>query len=354
MKISRWIGLSNAERILPTGSKSRGFSRRATLLIFLIILCLAIVIGIEVSPIVEGTALKDLTDNIVSALIAAVVVGITYEHLLYSVREDTLRGLLEDHREKAFEALRAYMLLKPDQLFGLLKNIAVQTKEIPTLYRPPREEGNEFTFAESIEYFDILLEVRRVEIVRILRSWIAPQSHQNLKFLASDFIGLYRLCELTPFLRAEAYSRIQQLTIDSEDEIVGGVQSEIGSDLSWVLNYFWAASRCEDPMYASLGELLCRTKDDRIQNWILFVPLQMPDEEFLNILDEYLARGDRISKENLRATARALAYLERAGRRGRKSAAKILVKHLGHFKNQDIESDIEKIWSSLGLTAKWN
>lgn len=269
------------------------------------------------------------------AFIVAAILGFTYEYFLYQERIKTLRVLLEESREKVFEALRAYGVLTPEGIFRMLKDIASQTNQIPTLYIPAREEAREYTFAESIDYFDTLVEVRRKEIIEILQSWITPKNHLNVKFLASDFIGEYQIHELARDLIVQAQSVLHRGRLNDEDR-------------DWVINYIWAASRCEKPQYKSLGEILCHTADEKIEAWILFVPLQMPSRELGEIIDKYLKRKAPISKENLKRTVRAAAALHKEQEY---DGVELLKKYKDRF-CEVTKNEIESIWQNYALAPE--
>lgn len=109
---------------------------------------------------------------------------------------------------------------------------------------------------------------------------------------------MYNLYELTSSLKSQVNE-----VIDSIDD----------QNRSWILNYIWAVSRCEKQKYHWLGELLYNFDDRKVLDWILFVPIQMPDVEFATILDKFLeCRGASIDGgDTLILTARALAAIER-------------------------------------------
>ncbi len=302
---------------------------------FVFIFVAAIVMILEVERWVPEPLFRNLLDHIFIAFMVASFLGFTYEWALHTRREDTLRRLFEEHRKKVFDSLKAYLLLSPEEIFDLLRDIACQTREMPTLYRPPREEANEYTFADRIKYFDTLIEVRRREIVEVLRSWIRPESHPNLKFLASDFIGMYKLCELAGALRAEVYPRLERWHLVTCEKEKG-----------WILNYIWASSRCDDKMYSSLGSLLPATPHEWIPKWILFVPRQMPGPEFCQMITNYLGRGTEISELSRKEVVRALAVLQHAG--ACKGGA-ILNKFSSLSGSEELVQEIDKVWRNLGL-----
>lgn len=302
------------------------------LILALGLLVKAVELGLQLPP---GGPVSVWLEHISIALMVAGILGLTIEYVLYEHRLEAMRSLLQENREKVFEALKAYGVLMPEGIFRMLKDIASQTDEIPTLYSPPREEAKEYTFSESVDYFDSLVEVRRKEITEILRTWVEPKSHINVKFLASDFIGRYQLKELAPELHVHAWQMLQL-----------GALSE--TDRSWVLNYLWAASRCELPMYKSLGALLRSTNDEKIAEWILFVPLQMPSSELGEIVEKYLDRQAPISTNNLKQAIRALAKLKAESNY---DSAKVFKKFAHRF-DRELLIFVEQTWRQYALAPE--
>jgi hypothetical protein len=95
-----------------------------------------------------------------------------------------------------------------------------------------------------------------------------------------------------------------------------------------VLNYVWAVSRCETPRYQELRQLLLDFDENFVREWILFVPLQMPDHEFVDMIDVLLMRkGDSISCEMIAHAIRALGALYRAGH----EVAQVTNRHVALF-----------------------
>ena len=278
---------------------------------------------------------NNVAEHTGSALIAAVVIAFTYEYLLHAKRERMFRQLFDEHRERMFDTLKVHLLLTPEEIFHLIADIAVQTSGTPTLYRPPRA-SDEYTFANSIDYFTTLVEVRRKDVVGVLKAWIEePSKHVNLKFLGSDFIGMYRLHELATELREQATRELDHL-----DEANRG----------WVLNYIWAASRCEATPYRWLGEVLRNTDDPEVQKWILFVPVQMAEEPFVEIIHDFLnARGADAGPEVLEVAARALAAIER---RHPHLGRTVLQQHRKQFERSAAWPGVRKSWQDLGLEPK--
>jgi hypothetical protein len=241
------------------------------------------------------------------------------------------------------------MLTTPAEVFNLLEEIARQTNQTPTLYSPTREKekGDEYTFAGTIKFFDTLIDVRRRDVVDVLRNWIRPGAHRNLRFLASDFIGKYQLTELMDELRSESLRGIRgfnQWNRLMEDEKF------------CTLNYMWAVSRCENPKYQWLKERLLDSDDLMIQEWILFIPLQMPeDQEFVEIIDSYLAlrcrdahfdKSENRYSESLKLVAHSLAALERERPGG---GRKVLIKYSDLFRSSIKFPEIQKAWQDIGI-----
>jgi len=307
-------------------------------------------LGIVALVISEGSlhnhpVFKGVLEHTASALIVAAILGFSYEHLVHQFRARTLRYLLEDHRDKLYSALKVYMLTTPAEVFKLLEEIAEQTKQTPTLYAPTKEanKGNEYTFARRIKFFDGLIEVRRKDVVDVLSGWIKPKRSINLRFLASDFIGMYQLTELRERLRSEAIEQFGQWHNLADDEKY------------CTLNFMWAASRCEDSKYQWLENLLLNSDDVSIQEWILFIPQQMPeDHEFIEMIERYLrvkspviCLGNEKEKyaECINLAATALAALER---RYPNQARKVLIDFKRVFESAQLEK-VRQAWQDIGM-----
>jgi len=276
--------------------------------------------------------LHNWADHISIALIVAVVIGLTYEYTSHLFREEILKNLLHESQDQVYEALKAYNVLTPDEVFRLLKEIASQINQTPTLFYPARPESNEYTFTESMDFFDTLVKMRPKEIVKILSSWIEPKSHKNLKYLASDFIGKYQLTEIAEELRRQAEPILHLGLLTEEDR-------------GWVLNYIWAYSRCEKPMYKFLGDVMRTTSDHEVEKWILFLPLQMPSLEYANMINDYLERDAPIADDNLLLVIQSIAYLHRAQVL---DGVALLKKFPNRFGPHHQES-VERIWRNYTL-----
>jgi hypothetical protein len=275
---------------------------------------------------------QNWADHLSIALIVAVVIGLTYEYTAHLFREEILKNLLQESQEQVYQALRAYSVLTPNEVFHLLKEIASQINQTPTLFYPARPESNEYTFTESMDFFDTLVKMRPREIVEILSTWIEPKSHKNLKYLASDFIGKYQLNEIVNELRRQA-----------EPILHLGNLSE--GDREWVLNYIWAYSRCEKPMYKFLGEVMRATSDHEIEKWILFLPIQIPSVEYANMISDYLERDTPIADDNLLLVIQAVASLHRAQV---VDGVAMLKKFPNRF-GPHHQEDVERIWRNYAL-----
>jgi len=276
--------------------------------------------------------LQNWAEHLSIAMIVAVVIGLTYEYTSHLFREEILKNLLHESQEQVYQALKAYSVLTPDEVFRLLKEIVSQINQTPTLFYPARPESGECTFTESMDFFDTLVKMRPKEIVNILSSWIEPKSHKNLKYLASDFIGQYQLVELAEELRrqAEPILHLGKLTED---------------DRGWVLNYIWAYSRCEKPMHKTLGDVMRTTSDHEIEKWILFLPVQMPSIEYANMINDYLERDAPVSDDNLLLVIQAVASLHRAQV---VDGVALLNKFPNRFGPQHQE-DVGRIWRNYAL-----
>lgn len=279
--------------------------------------------------------LQNWAEHLSIALIVAVVIGLTYEYTSHLFREEILKNLLYESQEQVYQALKAYSVLTPDEVFRLLKEIASQINQTPTLFYPARPECSEYTFTESMDFFETLVKMRPKEIVNILSTWIEPKSHKNLKYLASDFIGKYQLTELTEELRRQA-EPILHMGILTED------------DRGWVLNYIWAYSRCEKPMYKILGDVMRTTSDHEIENWILFLPMQMPSFEYANMISDYLERDTPIADDNLLLVIQAVASLHRA----QVVDGVALLKKFPNRFGPHHQEDVERIWRNYALAPE--
>ncbi len=276
--------------------------------------------------------LRNWADHISIALIVAVVIGLTYEYTSHLFREEILKNLLHESQDQVYEALKAYNVLTPDEVFRLLKEIASQINQTPTLFYPARPESNEYTFTESMDFFDTLVKMRPKEIVKILSTWIEPKSHKNLKYLASDFIGKYQLTEIAEELRRQAEPILHLGLLTEEDR-------------GWVLNYIWAYSRCEKPMYKFLGDMMRTTSDPAVEKWILFLPLQMPSLEYANMINDYLERDAPIDEDNLLLVIQSIAYLHRA----QVLDGVALLKKFPNRFGPHHQENVERIWRNYTL-----
>jgi hypothetical protein len=168
----------------------------------------------------------------------------------------------------------------------IIRDIASSSELIPTLYKPARSNA-EYDFVTDSREIKRFVRTNRQSLISTLNLWIENNSHRNVKFLASDFIGKFQINEFK-----------QRLLDIAEPKIHNWDQIDI-NDRDWVLNYYWAASRCDTPTYDRLGQLLINTENIYIQEWILFVPLQMPDKEFISIIDKYLNKQKNITPKCL-------------------------------------------------------
>ncbi|MBK8817249.1 MAG: hypothetical protein IPN42_17875 [Methylococcaceae bacterium] len=279
--------------------------------------------------------LRSWADHLSIALIVAVVIGLTYEYTSHLFREEILKNLLHDSQEQVYQALRAYNVLTPVEVFRLLKEIASQINQTPTLLYPARPESDEYTFTESMEFFDTLVKMRTKEIIEILSTWIEPNSHKNLKYLASDFIGKYQLTEIAEELRRQA-----------EPILHAGDLSE--ADRGWVLNYIWAYSRCEKPMYKILGDIMRTTSDHEIEKWILFLPVQIQSIEIATMVNDYLERDTIIADDNLLLVIQAVAALHRA----QVVDGVAMLKKFSQRFGPHHQEDVERIWRNYALVPE--
>jgi hypothetical protein len=302
----------------------------------LVPLLLAIFVELVILPQVpESARYRHLVDHLTIALMIASILGLTYEFFLSKRRDEVIQQLMQfqytSFHTIVVDVAQQYAFASPDVILDLLRDVAIQTKQVPTLYRISRHKDNEYTFAANTEYFDRLVAVRREGICERLREWVRPDSPVNLKFLASDFVGKYQLLELAQELREE---------FDIQRDSLRKITDE--KDKSWILNYLWAYSRCEMPRYKSLEDFLCNEADEWAQKWILFVPRQMPDPEFVAIIERYLASPHATAQIDLEAVKSALSALQTAGYRD----AKLMLDKLpGRFQGQALGNENQFVFT---------
>lgn len=281
------------------------------------------------------TVLQNWAEHLSIAMIVAVVIGLTYEYTSHLFREEILKNLLHESQEQVYQALKAYSVLTPVEVFRLLKEIACQINQTPTLMYPARPESNEYTFTESMDFFDTLVNMRPKEIIKILHTWVEPKSHANLKYLASDFVGKYQLADVADELRRQAEPVLQMGNLAEEDR-------------AWVLNYLWAYSRCEKPIYKTLGEVMRTTTDHDIEKWMLFLPVQMPSIELATMINDYLEREAPIADDNLLLVIQAVAALHRA----QMTDGVALLKKFPNRFGPHHQDDVERIWRNYALVPE--
>lgn len=132
-----------------------------------------------------------------------------------------------------------------------------------------------------------------------MQAWLFESRDPKLRFLASDIVGLYQI---------KTYiNDMEKLA----DELIGRWDTVSVEDRWWVLNFKWAASRCDLSPYDSLARLLMSTTRAEIETWILFVPCQMPSVPLCAMVDRYLkVRAKTASPTALSVALDALARLD--------------------------------------------
>ncbi len=323
--------------------------------LFFIPLFAAIFLELDVLPKLPNSNWSALAQHFSGALFIASFLGLTYENVLSGKREkqikklvkrqnsilDEVKSLAREQSEKVVALLMAQIAhiiqvegaATPKMMLGLLRDLIGQVRQIPTLYEPARDAENEYTFAANLDYFDHLSKFRRQEFCLIVGQWIDdPKTPPNVKFFASDLIGKFQLSELSGRLRRKAQARLSSLS---------GIKDE--TERSWVLNYLWAASCCEEPKYESLREFLCSDADDWAQEWILFVPRQMPEPQFARVIDSYLRSNVKITPANLQNVITAT----RALRRGGVDVGKIIEASSQRFNTTELRSEISQAFSDV-------
>jgi hypothetical protein len=235
---------------------------------------------------------ETLIEHLGSAFIVASVMGLTYERLVHRRVMGEFRSLLERHESEARLEREAYTALTAKRVFALIRDIVEHAvKDIPTLYSPTRVGVGEITFSQHQDYFEQLADGAkpRQEMCDELKYWLEWRPNNlPLRFLASDFVGLLRLKALRPTLLTIVDEQLPDWHVMEPDA------------KSCLLNYQWAASRCEEPMYESLTERLTATDEPFVQSWILFVTRQMADERLALMVHRFLLKkGKSLTKEVL-------------------------------------------------------
>jgi hypothetical protein len=310
----------------------------------------------------HNKTINTLLEHFSSACIVASILGLSYEQLAHKKRQQDVDRILEENRKITMWAFNVFIKLTPQKIFGLLRDIAGKSDRVPTLYEPARQNADEYTFANSIDYFDSILKIGREEITQELESWIAD-SNRNLKFLASDFIGKYQLDELKVALEIHIDDNfnkwaLKKTPVPKPSFIIenrkfwDGYWSDINvEDSGWILNYLWAFSRCETPMYKTLEELLLTTQNEMVQEWILFIPQQMPtDVRFLKIIPKYLAQHSKTprSVNSLKLIIKGIGKMESLHVL---DAKKILLQFPDIFNTDELKKEIREVWQAHGLKS---
>jgi hypothetical protein len=244
-----------------------------------------------------------LLQHLASALIVAAVMGVSYEYFVHKHVVEGFRELLRDHQKATEQAFDAFRTLTARDVFEFIGNVASHSTRIPTLFVPPRDEVNEIIFSTDISFFQRLIgaESARAEAIEVLAEWLRATALQK-RFLASDFVGLLQLKELEPQLR--------ELAAEHQKEWRKLTEAEKGC----ILNYWWAASRFEQPMYKTLKRYLIEWDDPFVRKWILFVPRQMPDAQLAHLVELFLrTRGSGSAPDVIIEVVAAIETLHHAG-----------------------------------------
>jgi hypothetical protein len=256
-------------------------------------------------------------EHLGSAIIVAAIMGLTYEWFVHQKTTATFSALLATQKQQmdsgfAYVAAevdnirQSVQAVRADDVFKLVHDIAAHRQRIPTLYSPPRDKHDEFVFTTGHDFFRRLIAnpTERQSTVDILREWLDEDKPLKFRFLASEFVGLLQLRELAPVLLERFEARKASWT-SLKDPLLKGC----------LLNYAWAASRCDKPPYRYLTNLLLNTPYADVQEWILFVPQQMHDSELRDMISDYVdTRGSSLSKDLLKHVVAAMKALHSEGR----------------------------------------
>ncbi len=297
-------------------------------LLLIIALLGAVIADFVMLPVLaQNSPWRPFVEHLSIALFVAAALGLTYEFARERHLRELARQAIAGLQGEVHKALEALGRLSPRQVFDLLMDIASCPDRIPTLFNPPRSEA-EYNFVQDRKYFDDFVPTARQHVIDALQLWLAPGSARNVKFLGSDFVGRYELHELRDYLFQQANPRIEKWN------------SILAPEKEWVLNYIWAASRCEKPRYAMLHRLLLNTPYEDIQEWILFVPRQMDQQDFLEIVNSYLGRFPHISRKCVKCAIWALAAIQESG----VDTAQVFINRRTAFELDDAKKEIEAAW----------
>jgi len=244
-----------------------------------------------------------LLQHLASALIVASIMGVSYEYFVHKHVVKGFSRLLEENRKVTEQSLDAFRATTAREVFEFIGNVASHSSRMPTLFKPPRDSANEVLFSTDVKFFQRLIGSANAsaEAVEVLDDWLESTQIQK-RFLASDFVGLLLLSELEVRLRELAAEHQKNWKLLTEVE------------RGCVLNYWWAVSRLETPMYETLKEYLVKSEDPFVRKWILFVPCQMPDLRFAHVVELFLrTRGGEVQKDVLAAAIDALEALHHSG-----------------------------------------
>lgn len=301
-------------------SSTSTFQKRPWLLFLLILVSGVAVLLISLildAKVPSWHIVTQLGEHLGSAIIVAAIMGLTYEWFVHEKTTTTFSQLLGAQKEQ-IDAGFAYVAaevdrirqsiqaVRADDVFKLVHDIAAHRQRVPTLYTPPRDKHDEFVFTTGHDFFRRLVAnpTERQSTVDILREWLDDDKPLKFRFLASEFVGLLQLRELAPELLARFEARKAAWT-SLKDPLLKGC----------LLNYAWAASRCDKPPYRYLTNLLLNTPYADVQEWILFVPQQMHDSELRDMISDYLeTRGPTLSKDLLKHVVAAMKALHSEGR----------------------------------------
>src|ERR1041385_3477067 len=262
-----------------------------------------------------AASLALIGEHLGSAIVVAALIGFTYERLVHGhvmasfdiqlrAQSAELSPAIREQQTRFDGIVTGIRVTNPASIIGLLRDIAERQEGIPTLYTPIRSKTHEFVLSTHKDFFKALIAspASRAETVEALRAWLDEESSVSLRFLGSDFVGMLRLHELVDELRDVIAARRAAWRKLND------------SDRGCILNYVWAVSRCEQPRYQELRQLLLDFDEDFVREWILFIPLQMQDHEFIDIIDEFLAaKGEKLSSDIGAHAIKALGALHRAG-----------------------------------------
>lgn len=286
-------------------------------------------------PLISDDIFKRYAEHLSMALSIAGILGILFEAARDIRTEDRFSEIKEATTVEIRKMFASFSESTTREVFGLIREMAEQQASYPTLYFPVRSNA-ERTLKDAT-YFQKMIPAGRQVLVDHLSEWIQESSHSNLKFLASDIIGMHKIHELRSSL------------LEIADRQFDLWHCKSAEDKGWILNYVWAASTCDNELFKTLSDRLLSTEWEDVHEWILFVPQQMQHVNLINMISRYLDkhRNVVISEKCVDACIAGL------GRHATKFDVRPVFKlHKRIFEKQRYQAKIHDCWKGLGLDSE--